>query len=108
MFFGVLAITYVHEFDHAMFNLAAAFNQNIGGWNTAKVSEMYSLFSSKTALNADISKWNAVSVSPNTDMYYKDFSKSSFNTTRETAAITVVKIVFATVCKQSLRAAHAT
>jgi hypothetical protein len=67
-FFGVLAITYVHEFVHVK-NLAAAFNQNIGGWNTAKVSEMYSLFSSKTALNADISKWNAVSVSPNTDMY---------------------------------------
>ena len=48
-----------------MFRDARIFNQNIGGWNTAKVSTMQNMFysesnsgSSQMVFNQDISGWN--------------------------------------------------
>ncbi len=41
-----------------MFSGATAFNQNIAGWNTASVSNMFDMFDSAKAFNQNIGKWN--------------------------------------------------
>jgi surface protein len=46
-----------------MFSGAAAFNQNISSWNTAKVSSMYDMFHQATAFNQNIGGWNTASFS---------------------------------------------
>ena len=37
-----------------MFTHASAFNQDIGGWNTEKVMNMYGMFEEASAFNQDI------------------------------------------------------
>ncbi len=41
-----------------MFFGATSFNQPIGGWNTANVTTMISMFNGATVFNQDISDWN--------------------------------------------------
>ena len=45
-----------------MFSSASAFNQNIGIWNTAQVTDMYDMFYSASAFNQDIGSWNTTQV----------------------------------------------
>jgi surface protein len=61
---------------YSIFELATAFNQDVGGWNVASVTTMYSMFASAAAFNRDIGSWNTASVS---NMDYTFYKTAAFN-----------------------------
>jgi surface protein len=59
-----------------MFNGAKSFNQNIGSWNTAVVTNMADMFFGATAFNQNIGAWNTAAV---TDMSAMFSGATAFN-----------------------------
>ena len=65
----------VTDMSH-MFVSAAAFNQNIGNWDTSHVTDMSAMFAGASAFNQDISSWDTSHVTEMSEMFS---SASAFN-----------------------------
>jgi surface protein len=54
---------------YRMFRDAAAFNQNIGGWDVSAVSNMGSMFHNAVAFNQDITGWTTTALTDSSNMF---------------------------------------
>jgi surface protein len=53
-----------------MFQLATAFNQNIGSWNVGNVTHMAGMLHFATAFDQDIGSWNVGGVTDMGNMFF--------------------------------------
>jgi surface protein len=54
----------------SMFSYAYAFNQPIGSWDTAKVTNVSSMFMFASSFNQDISGWNVSAVTSKSNFHF--------------------------------------
>ncbi len=77
-----------------MFTGATSFNGDIGGWNTAQVTDMSYMFHGASSFNGDIGRWNTAQV---TNMEAMFFNAASFNRNIgrwNTAQVTDMSLMF--------------
>jgi len=64
------------QFNTGLFYGLGSFNENIGGWDTASVTSMASMFDGASSFNQNIGSWNTGAVTTMASMFH---SASSFN-----------------------------
>ena len=77
------------------FARGTAFNQDIGGWNTAQVTDMEKMFYRATSFNQDIGNWNVEAVTTMENMFYGATSFNSDIGGWNTSAVTNMSFMFA-------------
>ncbi|NAS14355.1 BspA family leucine-rich repeat surface protein [Poritiphilus flavus] len=70
------SVTTMEAMFHNCSSLKGTSADNLSGWNTANVTDMWSLFYGASSFNQDIGSWNTSSV---TDMRWMFYQATSFN-----------------------------